>query len=157
MRPLSPEESHEYLVLCWAKSASELSPQLHEIILTLDSLQWQRAFWMRCPISQLFSVNYQPTTCQTLTIKMSATKISPSQKGAMKSAEWRDEACETALLLLWTVSFLRPYRKASAGYCFLIRVASKSHHVDTPTHLKLSFSITSPLRPECLMYESSPP
>lgn len=44
-------------------------------------------FGMRCPISQLFSVNYQPTTCQTLTIKMSATEISPSQKGAMKSAE----------------------------------------------------------------------
>lgn len=59
---------------------SELYPQLHEIILALDSLQWQRAFWMRCPISQLFNVNCQLTTCQTLTNKMSATKISPLQK-----------------------------------------------------------------------------
>lgn len=33
-----------------------------------------------CPISQLFSLSYQCTTCQTLAIKMSATKISCLQK-----------------------------------------------------------------------------
>lgn len=65
---------------CKKKSAGELSLRLHEITQTVDSLQRQRTFWMWCPISQLFSVNYQPTTCQTLTVKMSATKISPSQK-----------------------------------------------------------------------------
>lgn len=44
------------------------------IISILESLQSQS------PISQLFSLNYQRTTCQTLTIKMSATKISCLQK-----------------------------------------------------------------------------
>lgn len=39
-----------------------------------------RSLWMWCPISQLFSLNYQRTTCQTLTIKMSKTKISCPQK-----------------------------------------------------------------------------
>ncbi len=116
--PLRPEKSHEHLVLCWAKCASELSPQLHEIILTLDSLQWQRAFWMWCPISQLFNVNYQPTTCQTLTIKMSATKISPLQK---KRWNLLSEGMKLAKLIrcyYGRFHALRPYCRGSAGNCF---------------------------------------
>lgn len=61
-----------------------------KITQSVDSLQRQRAFWMQCPISQLFSVNYQPTTCQTLTVKMSATKISPSRKKGAAKCSWDD-------------------------------------------------------------------
>lgn len=41
-----------------------------------------KSLWTWHPISQLFSLNYQRTTCQTLTIKMSATKISCPQRRA---------------------------------------------------------------------------
>lgn len=157
--PLRPMKSHEHLVLCWAKCASELSPQLHEIILTLDSLQWQRAFWMWCPISQLFNVNYQPTTCQTLTIKMSATKISPLQK-----ERWNllSEGMKPTKLLRCYYGLFHALRACCRGMCcllVLIRVAVKSHHVDNPTHLKQSFALTSPLSSEWrrLIYESVPP
>lgn len=72
-----------------------ISSMAWKITQSVDSLQRQRAFWMQCPISQLFSVNYQPTTCQTLTVKMSATKISPSRK----KKEQRNVAGMTAAVL----------------------------------------------------------
>lgn len=116
--PLRPEKSHEYLMLSWTKSASELSLQLHEIILTLDSLQWQRAFWMWCPISQLFNVNYQPTTCQTVTIKMSATKISLLQKEWWNLLSWGMKPTKLLHYHYGLFHALRQYCRGSTGYCF---------------------------------------
>ena len=150
--PLMPEKSHEYLVLCWAKS--ELSPQLHEIILTLDSLQWQRAFWMWRPISQLFNVNYQPTTCQTLTIKMSATKISLLQKGSEQKL-LSEGMKPKKLLCCYRVLFHVRSRccRGSAGYCFSWGWLPKSHPVDNPTRPKQSFALTSPLKSSRATFE----
>lgn len=78
-------DSHMKILRCSKKKKKKIpewiiSSMAWKITQSVDSLQRQRAFWMQCPISQLFSVNYQPTTCQTLTVKMSATKISPSWK-----------------------------------------------------------------------------
>lgn len=117
-----PGKSCEYLVLCWAKCASELSLKLQEIILTLDSLQWQRAFWMWYPISQLFNMDYQPTTCQTLTVKMSATKISPLHKDRWNLLS--EGMNPTKLLrwycgLFWASSFFKDHTaEVCAGYGF---------------------------------------
>lgn len=98
--------SHVYLMVFWVKQEKKfpewiISSVAWKITQSVDSLQRQRAFWMRCPISQLFSVNYQPTTCQTLTVKMSATKISPSRKkkGAAKRS-WDDSGRAASLFSL---------------------------------------------------------
>lgn len=145
-----PENSHAYLVLCRGKFASELSLQLHEIILTLASLQWQRVFWTWCSISQLSNVNYQPTTCQTLTIKMSLTKIS-----SLQNEQWNvlSEAYRTVSVL----SCLRLYCRVPL-LC-LIRAAVKSNFVDNVADLKQCFALTSPVSAEWWhwIYGSIPP
>lgn len=108
-------KSRADLVQFPAKCASELSLQLHEIILILDSLQW--VFWMLPPISQLFNVNYQPSTCQTQTIKMSTTKISPLQNEQWNLLSEAMKPPEVLGCLLRSVSRFKAMLQ-SAAFCF---------------------------------------
>lgn len=67
------QRSHVKILCCCANDFSV--HRLHSGEPPVSKSLWR-------PISQLFSLNYQSTTCQTLTIKMSATKIScPQKKG----------------------------------------------------------------------------
>ena len=137
------QKSHMDILCCAEQNRESELSQLHEIILILDSLQWQRAFWMWCLISQLFNMSYQPTTCQTLTIKMSETKISRSLK---ERSNLQSEKMNPTKLLLstWTVSclFQTELQRFCCFYCFSCGWQSNLMSI-TPPNPKQSFTRTA--------------